>query len=226
MKRTCLAAAVVVAAYLAGSAASAQTPTVYKPGNGVTTPQLRHDVKASYTAEAMRAGVTGVVKMEAVVLIDGTVGEVRVTEPLDPGLDDEAVKALKQWTFSPGTKDGRPVAVSVEVEMSFYTDRAPRVDSPQVVKPGGDVTSPRLRKEIKPAYPPDVQATGITGIVEMECVVLPGGKVGDVKVTKPLDPALDAEAVRALRQWTFDPGTRNGQPVPVQVMVQMSFTLK
>ena len=164
--------------------------------------------------------------MEAVVLTDGTVGEVRVTQPLDPGLDDEAVKALKQWTFSPGTKDGRPVPVSVEIEMSFYTDRDPRVDSPQVVKPGGDVMPPRLRKEVKPAYPPDVQATGITGLVEMECVVLPSGKVGDVKVTKPLDPALDAEAVRALRQWTFDPGTRNGQPQAVQVMVQMTFTLK
>jgi len=35
------------------------------------------------------------------------------------GLDDEAVKALKQWRFSPGTKDGKPVPVVVELEMTF-----------------------------------------------------------------------------------------------------------
>ena len=60
--------------------------------------------------------------MEAVVLTDGTVGEVHVTQPLDPGLDEEAVKALKQWTFSPGTRDGKPVPVSVEIGMPFFTD--------------------------------------------------------------------------------------------------------
>jgi TonB family protein len=59
--------------------------------------------------------------MEAIVLEDGTVGEVVVTESLDReyGLDDEAVKALRQWVFAPGTKDDKPVAVRVEIEMKF-----------------------------------------------------------------------------------------------------------
>jgi TonB family protein len=221
MKSTCLAG-VVVAAGLLGSAVLAQTPTVYKPGDGVVSPKVIHDVHASYTPEAMRAGVAGVVKMQAIVLTNGTVGEVRVTQPLDPGLDDQAVKALKQWTFSPGTKDGKPVPVSVEVEMSFYTDRNPRVDSPQAVKPGNGVTSPRLRKEVKPSYPAEARAAAITGTIEMECVVLANGQIGDVKVTKALDPALDAEAIRTVRQWTFDPGTKDGQPVPVQVTIELS----
>jgi len=225
MKRTCLAGVVVVAC-LAGSAVWAQTPTVYKPGDGVLAPKVIQDVKASYTPEALRAGVAGVVKLEAIVLTTGTVGEVRVTQPLDPGLDGEAVKALKQWTFAPGTKDGTPVPVSVEVEMSFHTDRNPRVDSRQVVKPGNGVIAPRLLKEVKPGYPPDARAAGVTGTIEMECVVLANGQVGDVKVTKPLDPALDEEAVRTVRQWTFAPGTRDGQALPVQVMIEMAFTLK
>jgi TonB family protein len=44
-----------------------------------------------------------------------------VVQSLDSeyGLDDEAVKALKQWEFEPGTKDGAPVAVRVDVEMTF-----------------------------------------------------------------------------------------------------------
>jgi len=226
MKRTGLAA--VVVACLLAAAVSAQTqttPTVYKPGNGVIAPKLLQDVKPGYTGDAMRRGVMGTVLMECVVLVDGTVGDVHVTRSLDADLDAEAVKALKQWRFSPGTKDGAPVAVSVEIEMSFSTLRGPRVDSPGVSRPGGGVISPRLIKELKPSYPPDARAAAITGVVEMQCVVLTDGTVGDVKVTKPLDPALDAEAVRTLRQWTFAPGTKDGQAVPVQVMVEMTFTL-
>jgi TonB family protein len=59
--------------------------------------------------------------MAAVVLETGEIGDVRITQSLDNeyGLDDEAVKALKQWLFKPGTKDNKPVAVEIAVEMSF-----------------------------------------------------------------------------------------------------------
>jgi TonB family protein len=50
------------------------------------------------------------------------VGEVKVTGSLDKqfGLDAAAVDAMKQWEFTPGTKEGRPVAVRVDVEMTFH----------------------------------------------------------------------------------------------------------
>ena len=69
----------------------------------------------------MKQKVTGFIDMEAVVEIDGTVGEVRVTQSLDSkfGLDDEAVATVKKWVFAPGTEDGVVVPVLVEVRMSF-----------------------------------------------------------------------------------------------------------
>ena len=69
----------------------------------------------------MRAKVQGRVTLEGVVLPDGTVGEVRVTRSLDRkyGLDDSAVKALKEMRFSPGTKDGVAVPVLLDFEISF-----------------------------------------------------------------------------------------------------------
>ena len=72
-------------------------------------------------AEAMGARIQGNVRLEAVVLTTGEVGDVEVTQSLDTvyGLDDEAVKAIRQWRFEPGTKDGKAVAVRVEVEMTF-----------------------------------------------------------------------------------------------------------
>ena len=94
---------------------------VFKPGNGVSLPQVVTKVNPQYTPEAMRAHIEGVVGLDVVVEAAGSVGRVVVTRSLDPvfGLDQEAVKAMKQWTFRPGMKDGKPVAVSVDIQMNF-----------------------------------------------------------------------------------------------------------
>ena len=94
---------------------------VYQPGNGVLTPQLLRKVSPKYTAEAMRAKIQGAVWVEAVVMPDGTVGDVKVVRSLDRnfGLDEEAIKAALQWRFRPGTRLGEPVRVLVTIELTF-----------------------------------------------------------------------------------------------------------
>jgi TonB family protein len=94
---------------------------VYQPGNGVTSPRLIKEVKPNYTGDAMRAKIQGVVTMAAVVMPDGSVGNVQITRSLDPtfGLDQEAIKTVKQWRFAPGMRQGQPVPVLVEIEMTF-----------------------------------------------------------------------------------------------------------
>ena len=94
---------------------------VFRPGNGVETPRLLREVTPRYTAEAMRAKVQGVVLVEAVVLSDGSVGDVTVVRSLDKvfGLDEEAIKAARRWRFLPGTRFGEPVAVLVTIELTF-----------------------------------------------------------------------------------------------------------
>ena len=94
---------------------------VYQAGNGVTVPVLIRDVKPQYTHDAMRAKVQGSVWLECIVLPDGSVGDIRVTRSLDQrfGLDQEAIKAAKQWRFRPGLRVGEPVSVMVTIELSF-----------------------------------------------------------------------------------------------------------
>ena len=88
---------------------------------GVIAPRVITSVPASYTPEAMRARVEGVVVLDAVVQDDGTVGDVTIVRSLDStyGLDEQAIKALKQWKFEPGKRQGKAVAVRVRVEISF-----------------------------------------------------------------------------------------------------------
>ena len=61
-------------------------------------------MKPNYTASAMRAKIQGFVLLDCIVLPDGTVGEITIVKSLDKvfGLDEEAIKAAKQWRFVPG----------------------------------------------------------------------------------------------------------------------------
>jgi periplasmic protein TonB len=93
----------------------------YRPGNGVLTPRLLQEVKPQYTAQAMRAKIQGEVLLECVIQTDGTVGNIRVLRSLDSafGLDQEAIKAARQWKFAPGTRQGQPVPVLVTIQIAF-----------------------------------------------------------------------------------------------------------
>ena len=57
---------------------------------------------------------------------------------------------------------------------------------------------------------------------------MPDGSVGEVKVTRSLDPifGLDQEAIKAAKQWRFRPGMRQGSPVPVIITIELTFTLR
>ena len=96
-------------------------PDVVRPGIGVTLPRIVRQVTPQYTAEAMRAKIQGAVIVECVVNTDGMVSDVKVIRSLDAtyGLDEEAIKAAKQWVFTPGTRNGQPVPVMVSIELTF-----------------------------------------------------------------------------------------------------------
>ena len=88
---------------------------------GLTPPWLLHDVVPQYTSEAMRAGIEGAICLEAVVDVDGHVAAVHVARSLDAvhGLDEQNVRALEKWRFTPGFRDGEAVPVLITVQNSF-----------------------------------------------------------------------------------------------------------
>jgi len=88
---------------------------------GLVAPVARTTPAPHYTSDAMRAKIQGVVVIEAVVGTDGAVTGARVLTSLDAqyGLDQEALRAARAWTFTPGTLDGRVVPVIVRLDMAF-----------------------------------------------------------------------------------------------------------
>jgi len=105
----------------AASASPAAQDRVKGGDPGVVLPEAINKTSPQYTPAAMEAKIQGVVVLSAVVRADGTVGDVTVTQSLDTqyGLDDAAVAAVEQWTFKPGTKDGRAVDVEIHLSIRF-----------------------------------------------------------------------------------------------------------
>lgn len=95
-------------------------------------------------------------------------------------------------------------------------------------RPGNGVTLPRVLHEERPQYTSDAMRAKVQGSVVLECIVRPDGSVGDVQVVRSLDPnfGLDQQAVTAAKKWRFAPGTRMGEPVPVLVTIELTFTLR
>jgi TonB family protein len=91
----------------------------FRPGGGIDPPRLLREVKAQYTEDARKRGVTGAVVLEIVIKSDGSVGDVKVLRGLGAGLDERAVNAVRNWSFAPARRQGSPVDVIVEVEVEF-----------------------------------------------------------------------------------------------------------
>jgi protein TonB len=92
---------------------------VYRPGNGVTNPRVIYQQEPQYSEEARKAKWQGSVLLSLVVDENGRPTQVKVVRPLGLGLDEKAIEAIMKWKFEPGRKDGKPVAVAAQVEVTF-----------------------------------------------------------------------------------------------------------
>jgi len=101
---------------------------------------------------------------------------------------------------------------------------APPPPPTEPVRVGLDVREPRKVKDVPPVYPFVAVQSGIEGVVVLECVIDPRGRVVEVNLVKGL-PLLDEAAVEAVRQWVYTPTLVNGVPTSVIMTVKVRFRL-
>ena len=96
-------------------------PGIFPAGRkGVTVPQVIYNPEPSFSDEARKAKVQGVVLLLLVVGKDGRPYDVRVGQSLGMGLDERAIEAVGRWRFKPATLNGQPVATLIAVEVDFH----------------------------------------------------------------------------------------------------------
>jgi len=92
---------------------------VFRVGGGVSAPRAVFTPDPEYSEEARKAKYQGTCVLWLVVGPDGHPRDIRVARTLGLGLDEKAIEAVKQWKFEPAMKDGKPVAVQINVEVDF-----------------------------------------------------------------------------------------------------------
>jgi TonB family protein len=93
--------------------------TVFHMGDGVTAPVLVSKVDPEYSEDGREKHRQGTVLVAAEINTSGQPVGMHVIRSLGLGLDEEALQALKQWKFLPAKKNGKPVAVEIQVGVTF-----------------------------------------------------------------------------------------------------------
>jgi TonB family protein len=92
---------------------------VLNVGGGVSAPKAIYARGPEYSKEAVAANYGGTGILWRVVGPDGKPHNIRVVRTLGLGLDEKAIEAVKNWRFEPAMKDGKPVAVQINVDFNF-----------------------------------------------------------------------------------------------------------
>jgi periplasmic protein TonB len=90
---------------------------------------------------------------------------------------------------------------------------------------GAGVHAPRVIYRVDPEFSEEARQNKWQGVVILKVIISKDGKPQDVRVQRSLGMGLDEKAVEAVKQWRFAPGTKDGQPVPVEVSMEVSFRL-
>jgi len=196
-----------------------------KATGAIPPPKLLKQVNPVYPEEARKAGVEGIVILEATMDAEGRVSNTRVLRSI-PLLDQAAIDAVKQWVYEPLLIDGKSRGVIFTVTLRFALDGKKREGgvgggqgTPESAPP------PKLIKKTDPVYPEAARKARIEGIVILEVQTDQDGRVQKTKVLRSI-PELDQAAVDAVKQWVYEPVIINGKPKPSVFTVTVRFALK
>jgi TonB family protein len=143
----------------------------------------------------------------------------RQNRPEEAQAMSDRVKALSQ------PKPGQPVFRSMPPPPSKSLPESVVNSQTAAVRPGNGVSQPRLTLKVEPTYSEEARIAKFQGTVMLSLVVAPDGTPTNIQVVRPLGLGLDQEAIDAVSRWTFQPGMKDGLPVPVLASVEVNFRL-
>lgn len=181
--------------------------------------------------------IPGDATVEFIILKDGSLVGSNLMDGVGHALlGDLALTAIKNSApFSALPSDLKDPSLSVRAHFQFAcaeetkdlaTDRGTNsgVVGP-IFRVGGGVYPPRPVFHPEPEYSEDARKKAVSGTVLLKMIVTSEGEVSNVTVAKSLGNGLDEKAIEAVKQWKFQPATKDGQPVPVLISVEVEFHL-
>lgn len=107
------------------AAGGTKDSSLYSPSQLDVKPQVKSQAEPAFPIEATRAGIAGSVTLSFVVTAEGEVTNLVAVDSSHKTFEAPALEAVKRWTFTPGMKNGKPVATRITVPMRFSSKDAP-----------------------------------------------------------------------------------------------------
>jgi len=150
-----------------------------------------------------------------------------LNEQGDPeGAAKECAQAAKLSPEDSGLASGCGLRTSEQSEKKGNENQENEVAArPEGFKVGGPVSAPIPTHRQEPPYSEKARMVGFQGKTVLRMVVNAQGTVEQARIVKALGLGLDQRALRTVRTWKFKPAKRNGAPVPVLVMIEVSFRM-
>jgi len=120
-----------------------------------------------------------------------------------------------------------PMSDAVKIAINAWQGKSVATTSDPTIFRVGDhnVKMPRITYKQEPFFSEAARSRRFQGVVALNVVVDPTGKVGNVDIVHPLGMGLDDNAVATVSTWQFQPATKDGEPVAVGVYIEVSFRL-
>ncbi|MBW8780724.1 MAG: TonB family protein [Verrucomicrobia bacterium] len=185
-----------------------------------------------YPIEMRPYALVGEVLVAFTVNTAGQVINPVVVESDNPAFDEPAIKAVLQWTFKPGTRDGQPLNAHIAVPIRFIPGRRPeqemftidgKTDQSQLPPEFHYDTPPKLRGVLLPVYPAELRKEGVTGKAAVTMIVGPEGRVKQVILRSADRPEFGLALVAAAEGFYFEPALNQGRPVPYMLSFEQKF---
>jgi TonB family protein len=142
---------------------------------------------------------------------------------LPPGAKPESVFAYKRvYTMNVNMPNLNSATGSWILNFSeLHADGDTRHHAQQTAELSGPVPV----QKVDPQYPPTLMSERVAGEVILYAVIRRDGSVDSIQLVRGVDQQLDANAIKALRQWKFRPGAKQGTPVELEAIVHIPFRL-
>jgi TonB family protein len=206
-----------------------------------------------YPEKALKEKIEGTVLIKCLVTKDGKTENVNISQPVNPGLDAEALRIFSFLLWEPSVMRGVEIDEEVIVAIEFRVKKYQRVvnkrgygkieyphepvdESMIIYKTSQLTTSPKPTYE-KPGmrftdfvgknlvYPPAAYRQGISGTVELFFVVEPSGRLSNIRIIKGVGGGCNEEAIRLLKMLKWSPGILNGKAVRTEMTLTLTFNL-
>jgi TonB family protein len=102
----------------------------------------------------------------------------------------------------------------------------PASGTPSIVSASAELAMPVPIRKVDPKYPPDLIEQNVQGEVVLYAIVRADGSVDSIQVARTLDPQLDANAKSAFAQWKFQPASKSGAPIDLEVIAHIPFKIR